>query len=256
MALNEIKPICLTDVRKSFGSLCAVRDVSLFADRGEVVGLVGPNGCGKSTTLRMAAGLLEADSGEARILGLVQPAVAARSRMAYVPDTPTGFEELTIAEFLRLYSAAYRRPGGFEQRAEQLLEAFHLHARRGSVLSDLSNGMRRLAAMVAAFALQPEVLIVDEATAALDPEAIILFRQAAQTLAGNGTAVLLATQDLHAAEKVCGRVYLLRHGEVLTEGSVEALKRTYRADSLEDVFVNAVGGREENSLVRDALRAG
>jgi len=243
-------------VSKSFGDLRAVHDVSLFVERGEVVGLVGPNGCGKSTTLRVAGGLLQAQSGDVRILGFSQPAVEARRTMAYVPDAPTGFEELTIAEFLQLYAAAYGRPPGFGPRAEQLLEAFHLHTRRGTVMSGLSNGMRRLVTMVGAFALQPEVLIVDEATAALDPEAIILFRQAVQMLAAGGTAVLLASQDLNAAERTCARVYLLRHGEVLADGSVEALKRQYRANSLEDVFVSAVGGGDERELVRDALRAG
>jgi ABC-2 type transport system ATP-binding protein len=256
MTLRDVKPLRVAGLHKSFGSLHAVRGVSLFVDRGEIVGLVGPNGCGKSTTLRMAAGLLEPDSGETRVLGFPQPASEARRSMAFVPDKPSGFEELTIAEFLRLYAAVYRRPAGFDQRAERLLEAFHLSDRRGSVLSGLSNGMQRLTAMVAAFSLQPAVLIIDEATAALDPEAIILFRQAIHTLAEGGTAVLLASQDLHAAETACRRVYLLRHGEVLAEGSVAALKQKFGATSLEDVFVSAVGGRSERALVRDALRAG
>ena len=228
-------------LRKSYGDVRAVDSLDLAVHRGSVVGLVGANGSGKTTTLRVAVGLVRPDEGRVAVSGAESGSLTARRRAAYVPDEPTGLDELTVREFLALYRALYRAEREFEPRTRRLLAAFGIEAREDTSLGSLSHGMRRQASMVAAFALGAPLVVVDEATAALDPAAVIVLREALAKLAAAGSGVLVATQDLHFAEQACSRVCLLSRGRAVADGTVDELCLRYRATSLEDAFLAAVG---------------
>ncbi len=253
--LNSIEPLAAAGLRKSFGPARAVDGLDLEVRSGSIVGLVGPNGSGKSTTLRIIVGLLAADEGSAIIAGAPAGSLAARAATGYVPDEPTGLDELSVAEFLRLVSALYREPPGFTARAAALLAAFGLERRRDARLGSLSHGLRRAAAMTAAFALAPPLVVVDEATAALDPEAVVVLREALHALAARGSGVLLATQDLSFAEAVCGGVSLLSRGRQLAHGSPAELRARFGAATLEGVFLEAVGRPARLEELTDVLGA-
>jgi ABC-type multidrug transport system ATPase subunit len=136
-----------------------------------------------------------------------------------------------------------------------LARLFALDTRLRSPLGSLSHGQRRLVTVVAAVALARPLLLLDEATAALDPEAVIALREVVRSVAGRGRGVLVATQDLHFAETTCDRVTLLSAGRVAAEGRVDELRARYRAGSLEEVFVAALGAESRLAEVRGALDA-
>ena len=253
MSPERARPLAVRGLTVRFGSVTAVDGLGLAADSGAVVGLVGPNGCGKTTTLRAVMGLVEPAAGDVRIEGFPARSLEARSRVAWVPDEPTGLDELTVAEFLAFAGALYRADRGFRARAETLLAAFGLEARRHARLGTLSHGLRRIAAVVAAAALDRPLLVVDEATAALDPDAVAVLRETLRALAYRGAGVVVATQDLHFAEATCDRVVLLSAGRVVAAGGVPALRGRYAASTLEDVYLAALGRTARLRSVRDAL---
>jgi ABC-2 type transport system ATP-binding protein len=225
--------------RGSFG----LTDLSFEVNPGEVVGLIGPNGSGKTTALRVALGLLEARDGDIEMCGISMSddPRAARVNVAVVPDTPRGFEHLTLREYLRLYGAVQRADASYQSRAEALLDPFGLRGAINQCIAELSSGTRRKATALAAFALARRLLMVDEATSALDPEAVILLSRLIERRSTQGSGCLIATQDLAFAERVCHRVVLLSNGRTLAAGTPRELARKYRAKDLFGVFTSATG---------------
>jgi ABC-2 type transport system ATP-binding protein len=239
----------------TFGAVRAVSGVDLTVDEGTIVGLVGPNGCGKTTTLQAIAGLVAPSSGAVDVQGADGGSIAARRKTAVVPDEPGGMDELAVAEYLDLVAALWRADPGFARRTNVLLDAFELAGRRRTLLRALSHGQRRLVSMVGAVALDRPLLLIDEVTAALDPEAVIALREVLVHVAARGGAVLLATQDLHFAESVCDGFTLLSAGRMVADGSLDELRARYGARSLEAIFVTALGAAERLEGVRRALEA-
>lgn len=250
--LAAVRPLVVDGLELCYGPVHAVRGVSLEVSRGAVVGLIGPNGCGKTSTLRMVAGLLRPTRGRVLVNGALQGTTAARRQLAYVPDEPDGLEELCVDEYLRLVRVLYRAGAGFDERAEALVRSFALDPVRRRRLGALSHGQRRVTAIVSALALAKPLLVVDEATAALDPEASVVLRGALRAAAAAGSGVLVASQELAFAERACDEIVLLRRGRILAAGPTRTL---VRGRSLEDVFLDAVGARERLANVCDDLDA-
>jgi ABC-2 type transport system ATP-binding protein len=214
---------------------------------------VGPNGCGKTTTLRAVVGLVAPAAGEIRVEGLPAGSVGARGCVGYVPDEPAGLAELTVDEYTDLVARLWRAGASFARRRALLLDVFGASALARVPVGALSHGQRRLVATVAAVALDRSLLLVDEATAALDPEAVATLREVVAAVAARGTAVVVATQDLAFAEAACDRVVLLRDGVVAAAGTQAALRSSFAASSLADVFAAATGGDARLGEVRAAL---
>lgn len=253
--VRPVAPLVVRGLRVVYGSTAAVDRLDLTVEAGSVVGLVGPNGCGKTTTLRAVLGLVEPDAGTIDVVGLRGGTLRARALVASVPDEPTGLDELSVAELLQLTASLWRAESDFARRAELLLGVFGLRERVRSQLVSLSHGQRRLVSVVAAVALDRPLLLVDEATAALDPEAVIALREVVRVAAERGAGVVVATQDLHFAELVCDRVTLLSAGTAVAEGSIAELRRRHSAMTLEGVFVAALGVAGRLRELRDALDA-
>jgi len=245
-------PLVARGLGKRFGSLSALDTLDLSVRAGAVVGLVGPNGSGKTTALHVIAGLVRPDRGAVLVAGAPAGTLAARNGLALVPDEPGGFEELTVREYVALVHALYRAGAAARARAARLVAAFGLSPRLDSRLRSLSRGLRRQASVVAGFSLARPLVLLDEATATLDPEAVVVLREAVAALARGGSGVLLATQDLHFAETVCDEVVLLRRGGTVAAGTVGALLDRFQSDSLETAFLAAVG---EPALI-ERVRAG
>ena len=239
-------PLAAQGVTKRFGDAIAVADLALRVDGGAVLGLVGPNASGKTTALRLLLGLVRPDTGAIRVGGHAAGSLDARRSVAYVPDEPAGLDELTVAEYLALTRSLYAARPRFDDRAAALLRAFALEDARRAPLAALSHGQRRAVTIVAAAALRRPLLVVDEATAALDPEGAAVLRELVRAEAARGAGVLIATQDLHFAQTCCDELQLLARGRTIALGTVDDLCRRYAADSVEEVYLAALGrGRLE-----------
>ena len=253
--VQPVRPLVVRGLRVAYGATAAVDGLDLTVEAGSVIGLVGPNGCGKTTTLHAVLGLVEPDAGTVDVQGLRGGTLRARALVASVPDEPSGLDELSVAELLQLTASLWRAGNDYARRAELLLGVFGLRERARSQLVSLSHGQRRLASVVAAVALDRPLLLIDEATAALDPEAVIALREVVRAAAERGAGVVVATQDLHFAELVCDRVTLLNAGRVVADGTVPELRCLHSATTLEGVFVAALGVTGRLRELRDALDA-
>jgi len=231
-------------VTKRYGERTVVSELSLAVEPGTLASLVGPNGCGKTTTLSMIAGLKTPDEGRISVSGydtIVSPLDSKRN-LGFVPDTPSGFEQLDVREYMDLYRDLYRQPRApYEQRAQVVLEAFGLLEYGETNLGELSHGIRRKVAITAALSLGVPTILIDEPTAGLDPESVVVLRRLVEYIGRSGRAVLLATQDLTFAERVCDRLFLMHNGRIVAEGSPALVRERYHANSIEEAFLAATG---------------
>jgi ABC-2 type transport system ATP-binding protein len=247
-----VRPLLVEGLELRFGTLRAVSGLSFAVEAGTVLGLIGPNGCGKTSTLRAVVGLVRPNAGRVLVNGIDQGTLAARAQVAYVPDEPDGLDELCVEEYLALVGILHRAGAGYQLRASALARAFGVHVRLRVRLGALSHGQRRIVSMIAAFALARPLVVVDEATAALDPEASVMLREALRAVARSGSGVLVATQELAFAERVCDDVVLLSEGRAVASGAARVVAA---GTTLEEAFLDAVGAGDRLAGVRSALDA-
>lgn len=234
----------VSGVTKRYGEKPVVSELSLTVEVGMVASLVGPNGCGKTTTLGMIAGIRTPDEGRISVSGYdtaVSPLDAKRN-VAFVPDTPNGFEQLSVREYLDLYRNLYRQPRArYEERARVILEALGSLRYSEANLGELSHGTRRKVAMTAALSLDIPNVLIDEPTVGLDPESVVVLRRLVKRIGCNDAAVLLATQDLAFAERVSDCLFLIHNGRLVASGSPALLLERYDANNIEEAFLTVTG---------------
>ena len=213
--------------------------ISFSLGRGEVVGLLGPNGAGKSTTIKIIAGILAPGEGSVTVTGLPLPerAIDVKQRIGYVPEAGALFESLTGQEYLELSGRLHGVPEDtLQMRISEILETFGLVSDRTSRLDTYSKGMRQKALLGAALVHNPELILLDEPLTGLDVNAAILVKDLIAALAARGKTVLYSSHVLDVVEKVCDRVLIIHHGNLIADGTLESLKAATSRDSLEDAF--------------------
>jgi len=228
-----------THLRKVYGSLTALDDVSFTVSRGEIVGLLGPNGAGKTTTINMVLGVLAATGGSVEIDGIDiskrRERALARTNFAAVYAALPG--NLTVAENLRFFGLLYGIPS-LRVRVEELLLEFDLVHLRHTKCGLLSSGEQTRAALAKALLNKPQLLLLDEPTASLDPSAAQIIRAKIKTLATDkGCGILWTSHNMNEVEEVCDRVLFLSRGKVLLQGNPRTLPHEHGSATLEELFI-------------------
>ena len=221
--------IVISDLTKRFGSLTAVDHLAFDVEPGEIFGLVGPDGAGKTTTLRMLAGVLSADGGRATIAGhdVVRDPESAKPDLSYMSQRFGLYEDLTVDENIRFYADVFGVTRNERtRRAEELLASAGLSDVGRRLAGKLSGGMKQKLGLVCALIHTPRVLLLDEPTNGVDPVSRRDFWRIVYTLAAEGVAVLVSTSYLDEAER-CHRVGLLHHGRLLFCDRPDALKQQF-----------------------------
>jgi ABC-2 type transport system ATP-binding protein len=226
-----VPAIRTVDLKKTYksarGDVEAVRGISLDVAQGEFFGLLGPNGAGKSTTIGMLNTLVRPTGGQAFVAGhdVARDPVAVKRRIGVVTQNNTLDMQLTVSENLEFRSRFFGlSTGEARRRAAQLIDAFGLGDRRKAMASDLSGGQARRLLIARALVHKPDVLFLDEPTAALDPQTRVNLWSILRVLHDQGQSVLLTTHYMEEAEELCDRIAVVDHGLVLAEGSVDELK--------------------------------
>lgn len=235
-------PLKVCDLTKTYGNRTGIASASFEVGRGQIVGLLGPNGCGKSTTLHCITGYHRITSGQVWIEGSPHQEPRAKDQLGFLPDDLPVPESLSGRELLMLH--AHLRPGLQLDTAYDLFEVFELVDHLDRYVGDYSHGMKRKLQLVLALAHRPTLLVLDEPLRGLDPEAAILMNTVISSYAGAGCGVLIATHDLAAAERSCDAVVIVNQGRVVAQGAPADLKRDHAASSLEDVFLSLTGIRD------------
>lgn len=231
--------LSLSALRKSFGDLEAVRDLSLELTSGEIFGFLGPNGAGKTTTIRMICGLLSADGGTIRIQGrpLEEDIRACRRVIGLCPQELVIWETLTCLEQLQFVGTQYDLGWrDVRRRAFELLDTLGLTEKANRLAKTLSGGMKRRLNLALALIHDPELLILDEPQAGLDPQSRILVREYILSLAGERT-ILLTTHEMDEADRLAGRIGIIDHGKLLVRDTPQRLKEAHAGGEILEMTV-------------------
>jgi ABC-2 type transport system ATP-binding protein len=242
------------NLRKIYGDFVAVDDATFNVMPGEIVGFLGPNGAGKTTTLKMLTGLLVPDGGSALLCGLdiQQEPIKAKAQFAYVPDTPNLYGKLKASEYLRFIARLYHVPAEqADKRIKQLLDLFELTDKAGSFLEGFSHGMQQKVALTGALLHDPKILFMDEPTVGLDPHSARLVKDLMQQRRDEGNAVFFSTHILEIAQNMCDRVIIIDRGRILADAPVSELRQMKGDQSLEDIFLELIGGNAVDDLVQE-----
>jgi ABC-2 type transport system ATP-binding protein len=239
--------LSITGLRKSFGELDAVRDLTLDVNRGEVFGFLGPNGAGKTTTIRMVCGLLRADAGEVRINGqsLRQNTRQCRRQLGLCPQELVIWETLTCLEQLTFVGTQYDLGrAAARQRGLELLDTLGLSEKANRLAKTLSGGMKRRLNLALALVHDPDLLVLDEPQAGLDPQSRIMVREYILSLAEERT-VLLTTHEMDEADRLSGRIGIIDHGSLLVLDTPEALKARHAGGEILELTVGGAHGHPD-----------
>jgi ABC-2 type transport system ATP-binding protein len=234
--LSSIEVYKLT---KRFKSALAVEDLSFEVGSGEIFGLLGPNGSGKTTTIRMLSCLISPTGGSARVNGydIVSDAVKVRGSVGVLTESPSLYERLTAIENMNFFSEAYGLKGvSKDSRIREVLEFFELWDRRNERVGTYSKGMKQKLAIARSIVHNPSVVFLDEPTSGLDPKAAKDIRELMERLSKQEKrTILLCTHNMEDAEKLCDRVMILRKGKSVATGSLEVLRRLLKETPILEV---------------------
>jgi ABC-type multidrug transport system ATPase subunit len=230
------------NLSKRFGETVAVRDVSFTVERGEVLGLLGSNGAGKSTTVRMLAGLVRPDQGNAFVGGhdMAAEPLEAKAVLGYLPETVTLYDRLTFREYLEFVGPMYDLVGPeLGGRIDEIAAKVELARNLDAEMGTFSKGMLQRAALAGATLHRPAALILDEPGSGLDPRFIRTLKNWVRELAKD-TAVLVCTHVTSFAEDISDRLAIMHDGSILATGTLKDLRIEYGAEDLEETFVRVV----------------
>jgi ABC-2 type transport system ATP-binding protein len=234
--------IRVEDFHKVYDRLVAVAGLTFHVEPGEILGLVGPNGAGKTTTMRALAGIIAPTQGRLAIAGydVVRDPVPAKRALAYVPDDPHLFDNLTVWEHFQFIAAAYRIEDGWKVRANALLEQFELTEKRDEIAAALSRGMRQKVAICCGYLHEPKALMLDEPLTGLDPRGIRTMKESIRRRADAGAAVMISSPLLSLVEDMCSTFLIMARGQMLLKGTLDELHRgideSGRGETLEELF--------------------
>ncbi len=230
---------------KAYDLHVAVENLTFTVAAGEILGLIGPNGSGKTTTMRALAGIIPFNAGRLSVAEFDVNAdpVEVKGRTAYVPDDPQLFNDLTVAEHFAFVASAYG-VDSWQDEMHTLLELFELTAKIDAQASALSRGMRQKLALACAWLYRPSALLLDEPMTGLDPSGIRNLKQSLRERASQGTAVVISSHLLAMVEDICSHVLILKQGRQNFLGTIDQLRNQFAGTdheaSLEDIFFRAV----------------
>lgn len=240
-------PIIWTkNLKKSFGDIHAVSGVDLEIKKGQIYGVLGPNGAGKSTIIRMLCGVLKPTSGEGQVLGMdiIKESEKIKEKIGYMSQRFGLYEDLTVLENIDFYGSVYSLDKSLKkERVEDVLTISGLQGRENQLAGNLSGGWKQRLSLGCVLIHQPEILILDEPTSAVDPVSRRIFWEIIHKLAGRGITILVTTHYMDEAE-TCDEIAFVFNGKIIGKGSPKKLIESKKKRNLEDVFISYV---EEDS---------
>ena len=246
-----------SNLSKRYGDATVVKELSFDIARGECLGVIGPNGAGKTTTIRMCLGLTAPDEGAINALGLSMPrdALAIKAQLGVVSQFDTLDPDFTCAENLLVYGRYFgMRDAQIRARIPKLLEFAALSHKADARPGELSGGMRRRLSLARALVNDPRLLLLDEPTTGLDPQARHLMWERLQLLLQQGKSILLTTHFMDEAERLCGRLLVLDHGRKIAEGRPRDLIGQHLEPDVVEAYGNGALALAESPLKALAAR--
>ncbi|MCM8762343.1 MAG: ABC transporter ATP-binding protein [Candidatus Omnitrophica bacterium] len=241
MALIETRGLSKIYTLGKNRQVVALNNVTIGIEEGEIFGILGPNGSGKTTCLKLLLGIIFPTEGEIEIMGENQYSVTAKKNIGFLPENPYYYDYLTGPEILMFYGKLFDIPVSvISSRTEELLHLVGLYDARNLALKHYSKGMLERIGLAASLINDPKILILDEPTTGLDPIGCKETRDLLIKLNQAGKTILLSSHFLSEVERVCTRIAIFHRGYLLSSGTLDGLMKDYQAENLEDLFVKTI----------------
>jgi len=225
-----MKALDIEQLTKTFGTLSAVEDLSLSVEEGSIYGFIGPNGSGKTTTMRMIMNIIYPDRGSIRVLGKTSDG-ARLENVGYMPEERGLYKKMKLRELLLFYGEL-RGGRSVDAEVDSWLERFDLTSRAREKLETLSKGMSQKVQFIATIIPRPDLLILDEPFTGLDPVNADIIREVLLDLHAQGTTIILSTHDMHLAETLCNRICMIFRGRKVLDGSLQEIQQEFGQDTV------------------------
>lgn len=238
--------IKVTDVVKKFGNKTILNNINISMYQGEIFGLLGPSGAGKTTLVKLITGIDSVNSGTITVLDVVMPKLSLLNKIGYMAQSDALYDELTALENLQFFAAVYGLKGPErKERIREVMSLVNLIDDLKKPVSQYSGGMKRRLSLAISLLHEPEILVLDEPTVGIDPVLRKSIWKELRRLNDNGTTILVTTHVMDEAEK-CDRLAMLRDGRLIATGTVAEIKKQAGAVTLEGAFLELGGENSEN----------
>ncbi|SHK77510.1 ABC-2 type transport system ATP-binding protein [Clostridium cavendishii DSM 21758] len=251
---NKESIISIKNLEMSYGNKKVLKGINLEIPRGQIIGYIGANGAGKSTTIKIMLGILSGYTGTVEILGkdISTGGVEYKKKIGYVPELADIYENLTAYEYISFIGGVY----GIEEnklmtKAEKLMDLFGIKDAFKSRISSYSKGMKQKLLIICSLIHNPDILFFDEPLSGLDANSVMVFKEIMDSLAKEGKTIFYSSHIMDVVEKVSDRILLLNDGQIVADGSFEELKNNQKEGSLEEIFNQLTGFNEHTSIAKD-----
>ncbi len=244
----------VSNLKKNFGPIQAVRGISFEVAKGEVLGFLGPNGAGKSTTMRMVTGFLPPTEGTAEICGhdILTDPVGAKSHLGYLPENAPSYRSMTVTGFLDFIAGVHGYRGSERRdRVDAAIRKCHIENVRNRVIDELSKGYRQRTCFAQAILHDPSVLIMDEPTDGLDPNQKYVVREMIREMSAD-KAIIISTHILEEVDAVCTRALIIANGQIVANGTPAELRAMDPQNRLDEVFRKLTLGAADGAAKEEA----
>ncbi|WP_130806339.1 ABC transporter ATP-binding protein [Senegalia massiliensis] len=246
----------IRNLNKYYGTNRVLKDINLDIKKGEIIGYIGANGAGKSTTVKIMLGLVEEYSGNVEIFGenIVENPVDYKKRIGYVPETADMYENLTAREYLTfigsLYGMAYSEA---DKKAQKLMDLFSIKDVYDGRINSFSKGMKQKVLIISSIINDPDILFLDEPLSGIDANSVLVFKEVLKELAKKGKTIFYSSHIMEVVEKLSDRIILLNDGEIVADGNMETLNTELKEGSLEQIFNKLTGFNEHENIAKEIV---
>ncbi|GKX67625.1 ABC transporter ATP-binding protein [Inconstantimicrobium mannanitabidum] len=246
--------ISIKNLRMSYGDKNVLKGINLEIPRGQIIGYIGTNGAGKSTTIKIMLGILEGYEGKVEILGqdISNGSVEYKKKIGYVPELADIYENLTAFEYISFLGGIYElEQGKLIERAEKLMKLFGIEGAIYSRISSYSKGMKQKFLIICSLIHNPDILFFDEPLSGLDANSVMIFKEVMSNLSKDGKTIFYSSHIMDVVEKVSDRIVLINNGEIEADGSFEDLRNAKKESSLEEIFNQITGFNDHGRIAKE-----
>lgn len=244
----------LKDLRMNYGTKEVLKGINLDVHKGEIIGYIGTNGAGKSTTIKIILGIVEGYTGEVKVLGtdISKDIVEYKRKIGYVPEVADIYDNLTAREYLTfigsLYGLSYQQAG---EKALKMMNVFGIKEAYDSRINSYSKGMKQKVLLIASMLHNPDILFLDEPLSGLDANSVMVVKEILSTLSKQGKTIFYSSHIMDVVERISNRIILINDGQIAADGSFEDLKNKSSEGSLDQIFNQITGFDQYEALAEE-----
>jgi ABC-2 type transport system ATP-binding protein len=246
--------ISIQDLRMSYGAEDVLKGINIDIYKGQIIGYIGANGAGKSTTVKILLGILNNFRGTIKIFGedILSGSIEYKKRIGYVPETAEVYENLTAREYLtfigELYGLDYEK---VDEKAKKLMKLFGIENVYDARISSFSKGMRQKVLIISSLLHNPDILFLDEPLSGLDANSVMVVKEIMSELANQGKTIFYSSHIMDVVERISSRIVLINNGQVVADGTFEELKEESKEGSLEEIFNQLTGFNKHREIAEE-----